>query len=98
MIKQKSKLVEKLEDEIRELMDDLKKERAELELKIYLAKAEVRDEWEKAERKWQELKARADLLGGEVKDASKDVGKAARSLAQELKHAYKRIYQQLKQS
>jgi hypothetical protein len=97
MTKLKSKLAAKLGDEIHELMDEIKKERGELELKMYLAKAEVRDEWEKAEKKWHEFKAQADLLAKEAREASGDVSKAAKSLAQELKSAYKRIYHQLKQ-
>lgn len=96
-MRQKSRLIETVEHEIRELMDELDKERAEIELKIYLAKAEARDEWEQAEKKWQELRGKADLLGGEVKEASRDVGKAARALAQELKRSYIRIHRQLKQ-
>lgn len=97
MIKKKPKVIDKLEHEIRDLMEEINEERGELELKIYLARAEVRDEWEKAEKKWHELKSKADLLGNEVKEASKDVGAAAKSLAQELKHAYTRIHRQLKQ-
>jgi hypothetical protein len=97
MTRQKLKLAEKLGEEIHELMDEIKKERGELELKMHLAKAEVRDEWDKAEKQWHEFKAKADLLAKEAREASGDVGKAAKSLAQELKIAYKRIYRQLKQ-
>jgi glycerate-2-kinase len=96
-MKQKSKLIQMLEEDIRELIAEVGKERGELELKIYLAKAEARDEWEKAESKWQELKTKADSLGTEIKSASRDVGAAARALAQELKRSYIRIQRQLKQ-
>ena len=97
-MKQKSKLAGMVEKDIRELMDEIRKERGELELKIYLGRAEARDEWEKAEKKWRELETKADLLGAEVKSASRDVGAAARALTGELKRAYKRIHHQLKQS
>lgn len=96
-MRQTSKIAEKLDREIREVMDELRKERGELELKIYLARAEVRDEWEKAEKKLQDLKARVELVGKEAREASEDVATAARPLAHELKAAYKRIYQRLKQ-
>jgi DNA polymerase II small subunit/DNA polymerase delta subunit B len=98
MAKQKPELAVRLEHEIHELMEEIKEQRGELELKIYLAKAEARDEWEKAEKKWQEFKGKADVLGKEVKNASSDVGAAAKALAQELKRAYIRIHRQIKQS
>jgi hypothetical protein len=71
------------------------KNRDELELKIHLAQAEARDEWEKSEHKWRELKARAEMAGREARAALKDVSAAAINLARELKRAYLRISRQL---
>jgi hypothetical protein len=34
-------------------IDNLKKERDELNVKMHLASMEVRDEWEEIEKKWQ---------------------------------------------
>lgn len=98
MLKHKSKLVDKLEQDIREIIEEVKEKRDELELQIYLGRAESKDEWETAEKKWQELKSKAELLGKEVKSVSKDIDGVIRILARELKSTYTRIHQQLKQS
>jgi hypothetical protein len=57
----------------------------------YLAKAEAGDEWEKAEKKWEQLKAKTRVLGTEAGDASKDIGAAAKQLVKEIRHGYDRI-------
>ena len=78
-------------DDVKKLVETLKQQRDELKVKLHLAKAEAGDEWEKAEKKWEHLKAKTRLLGTEAGDASKDIGSAAKQLAKEIKHGYDRI-------
>ena len=72
-------------------METLKQQCDELKLTLHLAKAEAGDEWEKAEEKWGQLKAKTCVLGTEAGDVSKDIGAAAKQLAKEIKHGCDRI-------
>jgi predicted nucleic acid-binding Zn-ribbon protein len=72
-------------------MDKLRQERDELRLKLHLGKAELKDEWETLERKWEQLEARMAGARDEAREASKEVGAAFGILADELGQAYKRI-------
>lgn len=84
-----------LHNEIDKLLETLKREREELGLKIHLGKMEAREEWERAERKWEHFKAGAERFGSATKEASKDVGTAAKLLGEELHRAYGRIRKSL---
>jgi len=72
-------------------LEDLKQKRDELRVQMHLARAEARDEWEKAEQKWNDLQERY----GEVKrETGEMVGKArtaVKILMEELGDAYERI-------
>jgi phage shock protein A len=72
-------------------LDKLRQERDELRLKLHLGKAELKDEWETLERKWEQLEARMAGARDEAREASKEVGAALGLLADELGEAYKRI-------
>lgn len=87
--------VKKAKHEIEELVKELKEDRDELHLQIHLAKADARDEWEKAEKKWRTLKKKVETAAREGKAASRDVGAAAKLLVDELKEAYTRIRRKL---
>jgi ElaB/YqjD/DUF883 family membrane-anchored ribosome-binding protein len=77
------------------IVDDLKQVRDELEVRIHLAGAEARDEWEALERKWQHLRGRAKRVGEAVEEAAEDVGEAFEVVADEVKTGYERIRQLL---
>lgn len=80
-----------LKAEMHERLTQLKTERDELRVRIHLAKAEVLQEWEKAEATWAKFQARTEVLGKCAGDAGRDVGTAARLLGDEIQHAYRRI-------
>lgn len=82
-------------DRTAELVEKLKQQRDELRLKIHLAKADARDEWEELEGKWEGLKERLRAAGEEASEARGDIGAAARELAAELKRGYDRIRDRL---
>ena len=44
--------------DLKNLIDDLKQQRDEINVQLHLAKAEVRDEWDKLEPKWEEVKGK----------------------------------------
>ncbi|MDT7042763.1 hypothetical protein [Candidatus Nitronereus thalassa] len=78
-------------DDLKKLVDELTKQRDELKVKLHLAKAEGRDEWEKLETKWEEVKGKMKTMGEEAGEAADSVTAAAGLLADEIKKGYERI-------
>lgn len=78
-------------DDLKKLMDDLTQQRDELNVKLHLAKAEVRDEWDKLEAKWEEMKGNMTTMGEEAEKTAESVTTAAGLLAEEIKKGYERI-------
>ena len=66
-------------------------QRDELLLKMHLAKAEAKDEWAMAEKKWEQMKAKTPLLAREGGESVKDLGAAVKLVGEELLHSYDRI-------
>ncbi|MFC1895934.1 hypothetical protein ACFL0Q_04645 [Thermodesulfobacteriota bacterium] len=54
-----------LREELETVVDNLARKRDELKVQIHLAKAEVRQEWEEAEKKWSTFRAKAGILRDE---------------------------------
>ncbi|MBW2422105.1 MAG: hypothetical protein JRH19_26470 [Deltaproteobacteria bacterium] len=76
---------------IDELGEDLKQAREELQVKIHLAAADARDEWEQLEKKWEHFRSRAEVIGRTAEEAAEDVGEALEVVGEELKRGYKKI-------
>jgi hypothetical protein len=76
-------------------MDELKKERDELNVKAHLARSEVRDEWEKIEVKWERFNEKTHRVGHEASEVTRDVWTAIKLLSEEIKEGYQRIRQSL---
>jgi seryl-tRNA synthetase len=72
-------------------LTDLERERDELKLKIHLAKAEGRDELERLDQKFSELRFRSQAAGVEAKEAMEDVGGAAKNLIAEIRAGLDRV-------
>ena len=68
-----------------------KEERDELRLKLHLARAEARDEWQKLEPRFEHLEARVGALVASASAASRDVGAAVSLLGEELQRGYARV-------
>lgn len=78
-------------EKLEEILAELKQHRDELKLKLHLGKEEARDEWEKLEKKYQELKARSAVILEEAGESAKEVGSALELVVDELKNGYQRI-------
>jgi hypothetical protein len=78
-------------DDFKRLMDELKTQRDELAVKLRLARADARDEWAALEKKWEHLRARAEVVGHEAGKAADDVEAAGRLVIDEIKKGYERI-------
>jgi hypothetical protein len=78
-------------DEIARLVDELKAQRDVVRVRLHLAGAEARDEWESLEKRWNHLRARAAVLGREATDTAENVGTALHQVAEEIKQGYARL-------
>ena len=76
---------------IDEMVNELKQQRDELQVKLHLAKLEASDEWQKLEAKLVKLEAKAREVGSETVDASQDVGAALKLLGEEISDGFKKI-------
>jgi len=77
--------------DVKEVIASLERMRDEIKLKIHLAAADARDEWEELEKKLGHLRGKANTIGRVGKDAAGDVGEAVELLGKELKKGYERL-------
>lgn len=70
---------------------DLARRRDELRLKMHLAKADARAEWEKAELKWSKIQNDLKRAGEGTAEAAGDIRDGVQALMGEVADAYKRI-------
>ncbi len=80
-----------LKKRIDEMVNDLKQQRDELQVKLHLAKLEAGEEWERVEAQLAKLEAKAKELGSATADASQDVAAAAKLLGEEIRDGFKKI-------
>ena len=83
-----------LKQRIEGWVKELKRDRDELRVKLSLAKLEAVDEWQVVEKKLQKLEAKAREVGKASAGASKDVGAAAKLLAEEIRKGLKSVAKQ----
>ncbi len=83
---------------LRTALDKLAQERDELRVKARLAGMEVRDEWDKAEARFEKLQHQGRKLtqslsdaGEEAADSGRDVWAATKLLADEVGEMFKRV-------
>jgi predicted nucleic acid-binding Zn-ribbon protein len=80
-----------LKDEINEMIADLKQLRDELKVQLHLAKEDIKNDWDEVEGNLAKLESKAKNIGDAAKDASGDVGEAAKLLAEEVKNGFDKI-------
>lgn len=73
------------------MVDRLRQERDELRLKLHLATAEARDEWDKVEAKWTEVDARLPQVKAELRDGGQNLRAALDLVTEEISSRYERI-------
>lgn len=78
-------------DDFEQVIGKLKAQRDELKVQMHLAKAEIRDEFDDLERKWEHIEGRLEKAGHEAKESAEDVGAALSTVADEIGSAYQRI-------
>jgi predicted nucleic acid-binding Zn-ribbon protein len=84
------------DDKLEQLLDRLREERDELRVRAHLLKAELRDEWNAAERQWERIEPKLARLRKGARTSSEEVGAAARQLGEEIARSYRRLRDALK--
>ena len=81
--------------ELSHLIDDIKRQRDEIRVRLHLAKLEAKEEWERLEVKWDHVRGKMDIVGREAGKTVHEVGAALRLAAEELQRGYERVRQLL---
>lgn len=72
-------------------LDTLRTLRDEFEVQAHLGRAEVRELWEEAERRWHKLEAEVGALRKQAEAPLEQVEEAAELLVDEVKSAYHKL-------
>ncbi|TQV71673.1 hypothetical protein FLL45_21305 [Aliikangiella marina] len=84
-----------MQEDFESLIEKLKTERDELKLKLHLGSMEAKDEFEKAEEKWDDIKSKAKEIADDTKETSDEFIAKAKIVGEEVKEAYRRISERL---
>ena len=84
-----------IKEEFSNLLEKLKTQRDEINLKLHLSSMEAKEEFEKAEKKWVQVKAKASEIADDTKETSEEVIAKTKIVGEELKATYHRIKQRL---
>ena len=82
--------------ELEKLSDNIKHQRDELQVRMHLAGMEAKEEWEKAEEKWDEFKIKAEEIKDDTQETTEELVTATKIIGEEISQAYKRIVERLK--
>ena len=84
-----------IKEEFDHLLEKLKVQRDEINLKLNLASMEAKEEFGEAEKQWDVLKAKAAEIADDTKETSEEFIAKAKIVSEELQDAYHRITQRL---
>jgi hypothetical protein len=84
-----------IKEEFNKLIEKLKLERDEINLKIHLASMDAKTEFEEAEKKWLQVKAKAAEITDDAVGTSEELIAKAKIVGEELKETYNRIANRL---
>ena len=84
-----------LQNEFENLLTKLNTEREELQLKLHLANLDAKEEFEQAEKQWQQIKAKASEIADDSIETSEEFIAKAKIVGEELKDTYHRIAKRL---
>lgn len=87
---------EELKQRFTQELRELQTLRDELKVKIHLAAADARDQWDALERKLEKVENELGRVGDHAKEPLEEISAATRNLFDELKKGYARVKEQLK--
>lgn len=80
---------------LKELITTLRQQRDELRVRMHLAKADVRDEWNEVQRRLDKLADDFEPLKSAVGDSADDVVTGLKNVGEEIKQTFDRIRRSL---
>jgi len=80
-----------MDERIKAFYKQLKTQRDELRVQIHLGAAELKDDWEEAEKKWQHAEQKFEEVMDDAGETAHEVKEALGVVSEELGAAYKRI-------
>jgi uncharacterized coiled-coil DUF342 family protein len=78
-------------EDLNKMVEDLKRQRDELNVQFHLAKAEAKDEWDKLETKWEEVRGKLAEVSEEAGKTTESVTSGLGLIVDEIKKGYERI-------
>lgn len=84
-----------MKEEFEKLVEKLKMERDEIKLKVHLASMDAKEEFEEAEKKWDQVKAKASEIADDAMETSEEYIAKSKIVGEELKETYIRISKRL---
>ena len=82
--------------ELENFWEQLKTQRDELGVRVYLVKSELSDEWEVVEKKWHDAERKLHHLQDEAIDSTAEMKHSVKVVMEEISGAYDRIKIRLK--
>ena len=76
---------------IRQEVGELRATRDELKLQVHLAKMDAQERFERAEKDWEHLEAKLEVLAGAGRESAEAVGEAAKLLVDEIREGYRHV-------
>jgi hypothetical protein len=84
-----------MKEEFDKLVEKLKTERDEINLKMHLASMDAREEFAEAEKKWGQIRVKATEIADDAVETSEEYIAKAKIVGEELKETYRRIAKRL---
>lgn len=84
-----------MKEEFEKLVEKLKMERDEIKLKVHLASMDAKEEFEAAEKKWDQVKVKASEIADDARETSEEYIAKSKIVGEELKETYSRISKRL---
>lgn len=85
-----------MKQEFEDLMAKLTAQRDEANLQLHLASMEVKEEFENADKTWEQVKQKASDIADDSVETSDEFISAAKVVGEELTDAYQRIAKRIK--
>lgn len=84
-----------IKEQMTKALEHFKQQRDELQVKLHLAKADAKDEWDRLENQWEEIRPKLEAAGEEAGRTAESVGAALGLAIDELKKGYERLRSRL---
>jgi len=86
-----------MKQEFDALLNKLNTERDQIKLQLHLASMEVKEEFADVEKKWEQVKLKAEEIADESVETTDEFISAAKVVGEELVDAYHRIAKRIKE-